>query len=88
MKLKKKYYCECNFGVGGHNCSFSNKTELELLQNKSFELMKKYQGLSMKEYIYEFLSLATKHKDLMTDNILPPILSLVQENNNKWHGKQ
>jgi hypothetical protein len=43
----KKYFCRCNPGFGGVNCSFRNLTELDIIKNLTLDLCKAYNPMSL-----------------------------------------
>lgn len=82
----KKYFCNCYEGRAGVNCTFKNKTELEYIQNLTYNLSRSYAAESLSgrnTFDYEFLNLVTSNIDLMTVNTFDSIFDVVKNQVNR-----
>lgn len=82
----RKYFCKCNPGFTGVNCTFKNQTELDILRNKTLSLCKQYNPMSLsgrRTYDYQFLKEVTSSIDLMTEDIHDAIFDIVAFQINK-----
>ncbi|CDW88931.1 neurohypophysial n-terminal domain containing protein [Stylonychia lemnae] len=75
----KKYYCNCTDNFGGQNCTFSNKTQIQVIKMNSMKLGQTYATLTDKQYQFEFLILATSSSSMISSVQLEIIISTIND---------
>ncbi len=78
--FKKKYFCKCNPGYAGVNCTYKNATDLQIIRNLTLALCKIYNPMSLSgrnSFDYQFLDMVTTNLDLMTEDIHDAIFDIL-----------
>ncbi|CDW75719.1 neurohypophysial n-terminal domain containing protein [Stylonychia lemnae] len=85
--FNKKYYCNCSEPFGGLNCSYSNRTQISVIQKYQLELAFKYNMLATRAYEIEFLKICTYQIEQINDGSFGLIVQIINSKMIPWENQ-